>query len=169
MNLPNLLTSIRLVFIPVYVVFFGQGHYGAAFTIVALSILTDVADGYIARKRNQVTYVGSMLDPLADKCMMITVILTLFLEKLIPWEAVAAILIRDVGMILGSLVFHFRGKKMPSANMLGKLTTVFYYAAILLLILQLDIAVWILWFAIAFSFFTSFVYIGQLRHVNQKA
>ncbi|WP_159885398.1 CDP-alcohol phosphatidyltransferase family protein [Paenibacillus puerhi] len=166
-NLPNALTLCRLLLIPIYGVVFASGYVKSAFFVLLAAGLTDVLDGYLARKHNQVTAMGSMLDPLADKLMMLTVILSLVFSSMISWAAAAAIFLRDAGMIVGSAIFHFRGKKTVPANALGKLTTVLYYVAILLIVFQLPFADAYLWFVIAVSFLASVIYILQFKLLNK--
>lgn len=168
-NIPNILTLCRFTLIPVYLIVFFSGHLGFAFGIVVLAGATDVLDGYLARRNKQVTVVGSMLDPLADKSMMIAVILSLLYEQLISWQAAAAIFIRDIGMIIGSAFFHFRGKKTVPANIMGKMTTVLYYLAIMWIFFGWAFADAILWTAIILSFVTSFVYVARFRMINSKS
>lgn len=170
MNLPNLLTMLRFALIPVYIAVFASdtsGHMKWAFFIVVFAGLTDILDGYLARKYGQVTMVGSMLDPLADKTMMITVILSLLIAGHIPWSAGAAIFIRDAGMIAGSAFFHFRGKKTVPANWMGKLTTILYYLAIMFIFFEFPFARTYLWGVIAFSFVTSLIYIILFVALNK--
>ncbi|SEN63366.1 CDP-alcohol phosphatidyltransferase family protein [Paenibacillus sp. OV219] len=170
MNLPNLLTMLRFALVPVYIAVFASdtsGHMKWAFLVIVIAGLTDILDGYLARKYGQVTMVGSMLDPLADKTMMITVILSLLITGHIPWSAGAAIFIRDAGMIVGSAFFHFRGKKTVPANWMGKLTTILYYLAILFIFFEMPFARTYLWGVIAFSFVTSFIYIFLFVALNK--
>ncbi|WP_223192994.1 CDP-alcohol phosphatidyltransferase family protein [Paenibacillus sedimenti] len=168
MNIPNMLTISRFLLIPVYLMFFFNGYIKIAFLILLLAGLTDILDGYLARTRGLITQVGVMLDPLADKCMMITVILSLLISGMIPWEAAAAMFIRDLGMIIGSAFFHFRGKLTVPANVMGKLTTVLYYLAILFIVFELTFAITYLWFVIIVSFVTSIIYIIQFLLLNRK-
>lgn len=167
-NIPNLLTFGRFLLIPVYLLVFEAGYTKTAFLVFLLAGLTDVLDGYIARKRNLVTQLGSMLDPLADKLMMIAVILSFVFSGIITWSAAAAIFLRDAGMIVGSAVFHFRGMQTVPANVMGKLTTVLFYAAVLLVIYQLPYAHAVLWFVISVSFLTLIIYIIQFNLLNKK-
>lgn len=168
MNLPNMLTMIRFVLIPVYVALFFIGERYAAFGVWLLAGLTDILDGYIARKHNLVTNIGMMLDPLADKLMMLTVMFSLLWSGDMPWMAAVAMLIRDAGMIACSVLFHFKGKKTVPANWMGKLTTVFYYIAILFVYFQWTYAVELLWVVIVFSFLTSFMYALLFIRINRK-
>ncbi|MGO4499164.1 CDP-alcohol phosphatidyltransferase family protein [Paenibacillus sp. 2RAB27] len=169
MNIPNMLTISRFVLIPVYLVLFFNGYIRTSFIILLVAGLTDILDGYIARTRKLVTPMGVMLDPLADKCMMIAVILSLLISEMIPWQAAVAMFIRDVGMIIGSAFFHFRGKLTVPANVMGKLTTVLYYFAILFIVFEFDFAITYLWYVIGVSFLTSFIYIFQFLLLNRGA
>lgn len=168
-NVPNILTLCRFALIPVYVGVFAAGYTKSAFLVLLFAGLTDVLDGYIARKRQLVTQLGSMLDPLADKMMMIAVILSLVFSQMIAWQAAAAMFLRDAGMIVGSAFFHFKGKQTVPANVLGKLTTVLYYVAILLIIFQLPYAHVYLWFVIVVSLITSIIYIVQFKLLNRDS
>lgn len=169
MNVPNILTLCRFVLIPIYIAVFAYGYIIAAFLILVLAGLTDILDGYIARKNNQVTQMGSMLDPLADKMMMMVVVLSLVFINFIPWAAAIAMFIREVGMILSSTLFYLRGKKPVPANFMGKLTTVLYFFAIFFIVMQVDFANIFLWIVIVISFITSIIYMFQFKLLNQKA
>lgn len=168
LNLPNLLTMVRFILIPLYILIFAYGNRYTAFLIVVVAGITDILDGYIARRTNQVTKVGVMLDPLADKSMMIAVMVSLLWSGDLTWSAACAMFIRDLGMIIGSAFFHFRGYKTVPANWMGKLTTVLYYVAILWIFFRLPYAQELLWGVIIFSFVTSVMYIFHFRSLNQK-
>ena len=168
MNLPNILTLTRFFLIPIFIIIYFQGYETLAFIIFLLAGLTDILDGYLARKYDLTTELGSMLDPLADKLMVLTVVFSLLITDKIPWIVAAIIIIRDGGMILGALFFHFKGKKTVPANKLGKLTTVFFYIAILLVTFKLPYHIQFLWFVIIFSLITSIVYLMEHRKVNKK-
>jgi cardiolipin synthase len=168
LNLPNLITISRFILIPVYIAFFLDDHLYTAFGILVLAGLTDIADGYLARKRKQITVVGTLLDPLADKTMMLVVMLSLLWAGSIPWSAAIAICIRDLGMIIGSTIFHFKGKLTVPANVMGKLTTALYYIAIIMIFFELPGAIPYLWFVIIVSFLTSIIYIFQFSSLNKS-
>ena len=140
----------------------------AAFCVWLLAGLTDMLDGYLARKRNEVTYVGMMLDPLADKLMLIAVMLSLLLAGDLPLAAAIAMLIRDGGLIVGSLWFHKQGKKAVPADFMGKLTTVLYYAAIVGIYFRWEHAVTFLWLVIVFSFLTAIRYVFKFIDHNRQ-
>lgn len=171
MNVPNMITLFRFTLIPLYLVLFFSdipGRMVWAFGILLVAGLTDVIDGFLARRNNQVTQLGSMLDPLADKLMMLAVFLSLLLTQRISTVAAVAIFIRDLGMIIATAFFHFRGKTTVPANLMGKLTTVLYYVALPLLMFDQPGAEQFLWGVIGFSFLTSFIYFFQFQSLNQK-
>ncbi|MFV9510440.1 CDP-alcohol phosphatidyltransferase family protein [Tepidibacillus sp. LV47] len=167
MNLPNLLTTIRFFLIPIFVIIFFSGYEIVAFGVLLLAGITDIIDGYLARKHNQVTEIGILLDPLADKLMMLTVIISLLISGKISIFVAILIFVRDVGMIVSSIFFHFRGKKTVPANALGKLTTVLFYIAILFIIFKFPFYMKFLWFVAIFAVFTSVIYIFEFRKMNK--
>lgn len=169
LNVPNFLTMVRFALIPVYfVVFFSDlpGRTFWALGIILLAGITDVVDGYIARRTKQVTQLGIMLDPLADKLMMIAVFLSLLFSGLISVWAAVAIFFRDVAMIICSAIFHFRGKKTVPANVFGKLTTFLFYITLFMLMFSLPYAQELLWVVIVLSYITSLIYLFELRKIN---
>lgn len=168
MNLPNLLTLCRFALIPVYILLFYLDYKILALFVFLLAGATDLLDGYLARRYGQVTELGVMLDPLADKLMMITVIISLLISHMISFPAAMLIFVRDAGMIVGSAIFHFRGKKTVPANILGKLTTALFYLALLLVFFEVGFAHLLLWIVIAFSFITFFVYLLQFKSINKS-
>ena len=129
--------------------------------------MTDFLDGYIARRSGQVTVAGSMLDPLADKLMMLSIVLALLIKNAIPWTAFAIMAFRELAMIIGSAIYHFRGLKTVPAHLFGKATTILYYAAVLLMFLEVPGGVAVLWCGITLSFVASVIYFIKFKNLNQ--
>lgn len=170
MNLPNLLTLIRFGLIPLYLFVFFSGSPRSmewAFGILVLAGLTDLLDGHLARKYNLITLLGIVLDPLADKLMMLSVILSFILADRISWVAAALLIFRDVAMIAASAFFHFRDKQIVPATLWGKSTTVLYYLAVVAIMFMWPFAELLLWGTILLSFITSFVYLSKFRAINR--
>ena len=91
MNVPNLLSLIRLALVPIFpVVFFGNHKYSYIYALLvyALASFTDVLDGFIARRYNMVSRTGRILDPLADKLMAFTVLTCIAAARIVPFWAV---------------------------------------------------------------------------------
>jgi CDP-diacylglycerol--glycerol-3-phosphate 3-phosphatidyltransferase len=98
LNLPNQLTLLRLLLVPVIGLSLGLGfrfHYQVAVVVYALAALTDTLDGRVARARHQVTELGKFLDPLVDKIMVITVLLILVERSLLPAWVMVIVFARE--------------------------------------------------------------------------
>ena len=144
MNLPNSLTLARIFLIPLLVVvlltkfegavIFGIGKELVGAAIFAVAALTDWLDGYLARRRHQVTTFGQLMDPLADKLLIMAALLSLVQMELAPAWMVAIILGRELGVTVLRSVAFSRGVTM-SASPLGKVKMMSQVVAILLLIL----------------------------------
>jgi cardiolipin synthase len=136
--------------------------------IILLAGITDVVDGFIARRYNLVTEIGSLLDPLADKLMIIAVFLSLLITDKISLWAAFAVFLRDISMILYSTFFHLKGKKTIPANIMGKLTTVLFYIALFALLFSIEGASTFLWFVIGLSYLTTLIYFFLIRSANKN-
>ena len=109
LNVPNVLTMIRMLLIPVYWHLFMNGNTYWALGVFALASLTDVADGFIARKYHLITDFGKLMDPMADKLMVISVMLSLALRGLAPRAALLIFLCKEIVMMLGGAVLYQKG------------------------------------------------------------
>ena len=169
MNAANLLTFSRFFLIPIYLLSFFYIDAKVAFIVLLIAGITDILDGYLARTQGLITELGEMLDPLADKSMMFAVIISLMVAELVPWQAAIAIIVRDLGMITGTAMFHFFGKKHVPANLMGKITTCLFYLAILLIIWKVNFAIMYLWIVIVFSFITSILYLIEISKLSRQS
>lgn len=134
MNIPNVLTIIRLLLIPGFIYyFFSPMEYGVRIAIVIFVAagLTDVLDGFIARRYNLITRLGIVLDPLADKLMLITVLASITLKNQIPFWIVVVVAIKETLMIIGAITLFNDHDIVVPANRFGKLSTIAFYVAIL--------------------------------------
>ena len=126
MSIPNIITIIRFALIPVYIaVNFSLCTYAneIAVSIFFLAMLLDVADGYIARKYNMITVWGKIMDPIADKCTMITVVSCLVAKDMIsPW-LLGFILAKELTMMICGAFIYKKGKIVIPANIFGKAAT----------------------------------------------
>lgn len=128
-HVPNILTIIRFLLIPVIIVFAFQDNYIAAIIVLTISGLTDILDGYIARKFNFITDFGKLMDPLADKATQVALLGTLTIQKIIPLWIIVIVIIKEFLMISGASFLY--GKELVvSSKWYGKLATVLFYVAI---------------------------------------
>lgn len=141
-HIPNALTVLRFVFIPVIIGYIITDNYLMAFIFLTISGLTDVLDGWIARKFHFITNFGKLIDPLADKCTQILVLGALTVKGIIPIWIIGIVILKEVIMIAGASFLY--GKELVvSSKWYGKLATVLLYLAIVcsLLIRQFAIKV----------------------------
>ena len=135
MNLPNLLTILRILLIPVLVNCLVYGYYIYGLLIFLLAGLTDSLDGIIARTSNQRTILGAYLDPMADKLLLNACFVTLAVLHLIPGWIAIIVVSRDLILIVGTLILHLTQTRFNiDPTWLGKSTTVvqlFYIVLVL--------------------------------------
>lgn len=140
MNIPNALTIIRFLLIPGFVYyFFSPMEYGVRIAIVIFVVagLTDILDGFIARKYNIVTRLGIVLDPLADKLMLITVLISAALKNQISFWIIVIVAIKETLLILGAITLFNDHDIVVPANRFGKISTIAFYIAILAMAFEL--------------------------------
>ncbi len=137
-TIPNILTYIRIMLVPVFVLVYMNsrslsGHIWAI-VIVALSALTDVVDGIIARKYNMITDLGKIIDPIADKAMQFAMIFCVVIRYRLIWILFAIYAVKELVSLGFSSYLFKHGKHISGANWAGKLCTVVLYAVMLALI-----------------------------------
>lgn len=131
MNLPNLLTIVRIVLTPLMVIFIVEGKMGPAFATFAAAGLSDGLDGFLARYLGQKTEIGAILDPLADKLLLNTAYCALAAMKMIPAWLAVVVLSRDFIIVFGVLLlFLVKGGTEIRPSLAGKLTTCLQLAAV---------------------------------------
>ena len=170
-NIPNILTTFRFFLIPVYIIVFcledSTKQLGACIFIIAS--ITDVLDGYIARRLNMVTKWGQLMDPLADKLMQITVLISLVCIGRVPIWFLIYLAILEIVMILAG-IFLYKNKIYIKSNIFGKVNTVLLFI-FMLLILFLPVNQFaencMLLFLTVFSALTSGIY-GYIYFLKQK-
>lgn len=137
--IPNILTTFRLIIIPffAYSVLSGQNIW-ISVSLFLLSGITDVVDGWIARRFDMITDVGSVYDPLVDKLMQITAVVCLTVKELIPLWVLGVVLLKELTMIIGGCILYFK-KIVVHSNWYGKLATVYFYAVMFVFIVCPDI------------------------------
>ncbi len=136
LTIPNLITLVRILLTPLFIIFLIQGCYGRALAVFILAGVSDLADGLIARTWQQKSRLGSYLDPLADKLLMATSFVTLSIYQQIPAALTVIVLSRDVVMALGILIFSLADYPLViKPTMAGKWTTTFQITTVGLVLL----------------------------------
>lgn len=121
-NVPNVLTSLRIVFIPVLAWLVLDQNWWWAFGLFVALMITDKLDGDIARARGLITDFGKIADPIADKALMITALVTLNLASTLPVWITVVIIIRELGITAWRMLMLRQGKVVPASKG-GKLKT----------------------------------------------
>ena len=122
-TVPNVITAVRLAGLPLFAwLVLGPQRLIVAFWVLVLIATTDWIDGYVARRFDQVSRVGKLVDPLVDRALLATAVITLLVAGLIPWPLVALILVRDIAVLGISLVWFGGVPPIPVSNT-GKLAT----------------------------------------------
>ena len=128
-HIPNILTICRFILIPFIFGFILEKNFLWAFIFLTISGLTDVLDGFIARKFNFITNFGKLIDPLADKFTQISVLIALSWVGIIPFWFLMVVFLKEAIMIAGASFLY--GKNLVvSSRWYGKLATVLFYIAI---------------------------------------
>ena len=172
-HVPNALTIIRFLLIPVIVISIFNGDYIIAFIFFTVSGITDIADGFIARKFNLISNFGKLMDPLADKLTQIATIASLTLKDIIPIWILAIVLLKELIMIAGASFLYGKDVVVYS-KWYGKLATVLFYVAIVfsLLINQFELpSIWSnldLWLFYLALFATVFSLVMYIKDVYKK-
>lgn len=131
LNIPNVLTMLRIVLLPVLVFFYRSGQTLAALAVYLAAMLSDVLDGVIARRTNQITALGKLLDPVADKLSLLTILSLFAADGQIPRWVLFAVLAKELLLIGGGILALKKGW-IVSALPIGKAATLSFSAAITL-------------------------------------
>ena len=169
-HIPNTLTIIRFLLIPLIVLYIFTGNYILAFVFFTISGITDIADGFIARKFNLISNFGKLMDPLADKLTQIATLASLVFTHIIPIWILLIVLLKEFIMIVGASFLYGKDVVVYS-KWYGKLATVLFYIAIVisLLLKQFEITgIWehldlvLYYFALIATIFSLIMYIKDL-------
>lgn len=176
MNIPNILTVMRFFIIPVFGLYLYNEQYFMSIFLFTLGGITDILDGYIARKYNLITSFGKLADPLADKLMQLTALALLTYHNLIPAVFLIVIVAKEIFMILGSISLYKKDNFVVSANWYGKLSTVILYIVIVMIFtleyfsvpnsaIYSDVATGI---AVLFTLYAFFMYSLEYRKIKNN-
>jgi cardiolipin synthase len=139
LNLPNLLTMVRIILIPVFITAVIYKRTDYALYLFALGAVTDKLDGFIARARNEKTALGTFLDPLADKFMLVSAFILFSINGWVPVWLTIVVISRDIivttGWILIYLIMHI---SKVEASIYGKLAIAMEFVLICYILVKID-------------------------------
>ena len=133
-TIPNIITYVRFVLIIPFVYFFLAEQYIYAAICIGLSGLSDCFDGMAARKLNQVTPLGKILDPIADKVTLFAVVICMVIYVPMVLQILVTLLVKDLIMLLGGADLIKKRLTPPSANWYGKVGTIIFYFSVCLIV-----------------------------------
>lgn len=133
-TVPNILTYLRFALVVPFVILFFNEKYLESAICIGLSGISDCLDGFFARKLNQVTQLGKLLDPIADKITLISVMfcMAFYAPNVIP--ILAVLIAKDVAMLIGGVSLLKRKITPPAAEWFGKLATIVFYFAVCIIV-----------------------------------
>lgn len=134
LTVPNAMSVFRILVIPFFAYFALKGNYSMAILMLALSGLSDLLDGFIARRFNQITELGKMLDPLADKLTQGTVAVCIAIRYPSICPLLFLLVTKELVMLCGACYLLKKKKKPCAAKWYGKLSTTLFYIAIALIV-----------------------------------
>lgn len=170
MTLANIVSLIRIGLIPIFLVlFFSQGPYSRFFVaaVFVLTGITDAVDGYLARSRREVSKLGKLIDPLADKLVMAAAVISLGIIGKMPLWITAVLIGKELALVVGAAVFLVSRDRVVSSSILGKSATVVLYVGITMRILDLPLAIPIVVVGVVLSLAAGLDYARQAVGRNQ--
>ena len=173
MGLANWLTLLRILLIPVFVSLLVYRQRGPALAVFLAAAVTDLLDGYVARRRGSQSRLGAFLDPLADKLLLMASFVTLTWLKALPFWIAAVVISRDVILVVGTVLIYMLGNRIrPHPTWAGKAATFFQVLTVLTGLLsrvfqgQLALRP-MLWLAAGFAIISGLQYLVQgMRFLN---
>jgi cardiolipin synthase len=173
MGLANWLTLLRIVLIPVFVSLLVYRRPGAALGVFALAAITDLLDGWVARRRRSQSRLGAFLDPMADKLLLTASFVTLTYLRVLPFWVAAVVISRDVILVIGALLVSMVGVRIhPRPTWAGKAATLFQVLTVVTGLLAHHWAVppgprVLMWIAAGFTVISGLQYVVQgMRFLN---
>ena len=167
LNLPNMLTISRIVLSPLFFILLLNNKMPAGLIVFVIVALTDLADGWVARRTRQKSTFGEIIDPMADKLMVLLAVIALILKFDFPVYGLL-IFSRDVVSLLGSAVSYFKHEEVWKPNIFGKLTTAFQVITIICFIIKINFKSVILLFTIGLSVLAAITYFIALVKLSKK-
>ena len=134
-DIPNVLSVIRILLVPVFVYLFLTDKVTAAVVVFIISGITDILDGYIARKYNFISNLGKILDPFADKLMQFSAFVCLYISHLVPLWMPVVYFVKEIATLIGAILVFKKGNVVVKSHVFGKLATFFVFAFVSLVAL----------------------------------
>ncbi|MBO4384573.1 MAG: CDP-alcohol phosphatidyltransferase family protein [Clostridia bacterium] len=139
-HIPNILSCLRVLMVVAFIILFIKQYYTVCLILYVLAFLTDVLDGYLARKFNWISNFGKLVDPFADKFMLLSALACLFFAGEFPLYLLIVLLVKELLMVIGGLFLLRKRKVAVYADMWGKAATGLFFASVTLTLVNLVLA-----------------------------
>lgn len=126
-HIPNLITLLRIVLAPVFVITYFYVSRTVGIVVLAAIMLSDLADGYIARRFHVQSKLGELLDPFADKLAQVVICIVLFLDNIAPLWFMVVLIVKEMLMLIFGYIFLKKDEEISSAKWYGKAATACFY------------------------------------------
>ncbi len=169
-NIPNTLTLLRILLTPLFAIFLIKHRLGLALLVFAIAAVSDGVDGLVARLFDQKTTLGTYLDPIADKLLLVTAFVTLAIQDLIPSWVAVIVITRDILILFGVALLVMMGSEFqPKPSILSKITTVAQLATVLSVLATIGQIQEVLFlFTAGMTMISGFQYIYRGLNIFQK-
>ncbi|HIE59333.1 MAG TPA: CDP-diacylglycerol--glycerol-3-phosphate 3-phosphatidyltransferase [Hydrogenothermaceae bacterium] len=171
MGLPNWLTILRIFLVPLFVIFIGYNKPFYALIVFVVAGITDALDGFLARKLNQITYLGKILDPIADKTLLVTSFIFIYtsnFEVKFPFWYVVIVISRDVYLLAGAILIYFlKGGVKINPSLFGKATTFFQIMSIIVILIANIYFIPMYFVKITIYLSTLFTILSTINYTNE--
>ena len=138
-NVPNVLSLVRILLVPVFLVLYLSGRQDWAFLTLLVSGVTDLLDGFIARRFNMITDCGKLLDPISDKLTQVAVVVAMATRYVQILPLAALCLLKEACQAVGGVILLKKGCSVHGSKWFGKASTVVFYVCMLVLVLWGDV------------------------------
>jgi cardiolipin synthase len=171
-TIPNLVSAIRIALVPVFLwLMFGPGNYAAAGWLLGGIAATDWVDGFLARRLGQVSELGKVLDPVADRLAVASAVVAGWITGTLPWWFALALVVRETLVTLGAAVLAARTGRKIAVRRLGKAATFGVYVAVPNFIIEAGTGyafhLWVAWIfgipGLVLYYAVLFQYFGDIR------
>lgn len=170
--IPNILCYVRILLIPIFTILYVNDYYVPAAVVVAISGITDMLDGLIARKCNMITDLGKLIDPVADKFTQAALLLCLLSRYRMMYIVVAVFFVKELAMCAMGIFSAYKKRKLDGAKWFGKVSTIIQFVTMIVLFAFPSIdekaATLMLSVVLLFLMLAFIMYINEYIMLNQK-
>jgi CDP-diacylglycerol--glycerol-3-phosphate 3-phosphatidyltransferase len=170
-TIPNVLSLSRLALLPVFFWLMSQpeGKYWLwGGVLIVYGMISDILDGFLARKLGQITKIGKLLDPLADKITAGALAIFCVVQRGMPLEALLITVVRDLALLIGGRLLWRKGGEVPTSIFLGKIAALLWALNLLCWTFEWQPpAAYLLWPAVGFYVFTGVLYARRVRQISE--